>query len=151
MDGIGRIWDLRTGRSIMILQGHVNAVTATAFSPSCYQIATGSSDNTLRIHDIRQLKSNVVVLPAHKSSISAIKILGSSSSRPEGSRFGDYMVSGGFDNEVKIWGYGDWRALNTLAGHRGKIMDLDVSEGKLGLLILLLKDFRWEHNLLCLL
>ena len=34
MDGFGRIWDLRTGRCIMFLEGHLNAILSVDFHPN---------------------------------------------------------------------------------------------------------------------
>lgn len=34
LDAIGRIWDLRTGKTAMVLDGHIQAIFATAFSPN---------------------------------------------------------------------------------------------------------------------
>jgi U4/U6 small nuclear ribonucleoprotein PRP4 len=34
LDAIGRVWDLRTGRTAMVLDGHVQAIYAIAFSPN---------------------------------------------------------------------------------------------------------------------
>ena len=34
LDAIGRVWDLRTGRTAMVLDGHVQAIFSIAFSPN---------------------------------------------------------------------------------------------------------------------
>ena len=34
LDAIGRVWDLRTGRTAMVLDGHVQGLYAIAFSPN---------------------------------------------------------------------------------------------------------------------
>jgi hypothetical protein len=34
LDAIGRVWDLRTGRTAMVLDGHVQAIYAVSFSPN---------------------------------------------------------------------------------------------------------------------
>ena len=34
LDAIGRVWDLRTGRTAMVLDGHVQAIFAIDFSPN---------------------------------------------------------------------------------------------------------------------
>jgi U4/U6 small nuclear ribonucleoprotein PRP4 len=36
LDAIGRVWDLRTGRTAMILDGHVEGILTMAFSPNGY-------------------------------------------------------------------------------------------------------------------
>lgn len=155
LDGIGRVWDLRTGRSIMLLEGHVNAIPAIAFTPSSYEIATASADHSVRIHDVRKLKSSVFMIPAHTNLVSDVRFHfdyeacgGSVAARIAGameedtkmmatssaeslpglrSYYGDFLVTGGFDGVAKIWGSGDWRLLKTLAGHEGKVMNVDVS------------------------
>jgi U4/U6 small nuclear ribonucleoprotein PRP4 len=64
---------LRTGRSILVLQGHAKPIFAIDFAPNGYQIATGSEDNTIRIHDLRMLKCNYETIAAHNSVISHLK------------------------------------------------------------------------------
>lgn len=43
LDAIGRVWDLRTGRTAMVLDGHVQAIFAISFSPNgfvfCFQLS----------------------------------------------------------------------------------------------------------------
>jgi U4/U6 small nuclear ribonucleoprotein PRP4 len=34
LDAIGRVWDLRTGRSAMVLDGHIQSIFSIAFSPN---------------------------------------------------------------------------------------------------------------------
>jgi U4/U6 small nuclear ribonucleoprotein PRP4 len=90
LDAIGRVWDLRTGRTAMVLDGHVQPIFSMAFSPTgfvawlfslasilirCnyrYQIATGAGDATIRIWDLRSLNA-VYTIPAHVSNVSDIR------------------------------------------------------------------------------
>ncbi|KAF6761713.1 U4/U6 snRNP-specific spliceosomal protein [Ephemerocybe angulata] len=67
LDAIGRVWDLRTGKTAM-------AILAAAFSPNwcSYQVATGASDDTIRIWDMRAIKS-LYTIPAHLSNVSDIR------------------------------------------------------------------------------
>lgn len=34
LDAIGRVWDMRTGRTAMVLDGHVEAIYSIGFSPN---------------------------------------------------------------------------------------------------------------------
>jgi WD40 repeat protein len=34
LDAIGRVWDLRSGRTAMVLDGHVQGIYGIAFSPN---------------------------------------------------------------------------------------------------------------------
>lgn len=76
----------------MVLDGHVQAIFSIGFSPngfgcfllvfskthlypfphSRYQIATGSGDDTIRIWDMRSLKS-LYTIPAHLSNVSDVR------------------------------------------------------------------------------
>lgn len=68
-DAIGRTWDIRTGRTAMVLDGHVREILALDFAPNGYQVAAGSGDDSIRIWDLRALKV-LHSIPAHKSSVS---------------------------------------------------------------------------------
>ena len=99
LDAIGRVWDLRTGRTAMVLDGHVEGILTMAFSPNgyapltavlswCfvltlyrYQIATGASDDTIRIWDMRSLKA-LYTIPAHLSNVSDVRFFRSDGSIP---------------------------------------------------------------------
>ena len=98
LDAIGRVWDLRTGRTAMVLDGHVEGILTMAFSPNGYalavvlapllvltlyryQIATGASDDTIRIWDMRSLKSSYTI-PAHLSNVSDVRFFRSDGTIP---------------------------------------------------------------------
>ena len=55
----------------MALQGHVKSVLSVAFSPTGYQMATGSEDNTARIWDLRK-QACLYMLPAHESTVAMV-------------------------------------------------------------------------------
>ena len=68
----GRVWDLRTGRSIMTLEGHVKAILALDFAPNGYQCASGSEDHSVRIWDLRK-RGALYMIPAHQSLVSQVR------------------------------------------------------------------------------
>ena len=67
----GRVWDLRIGRSIITLQGHVKGVLALDWSPNGYMLASGSEDHTCRVWDLRTRKCTYT-LPCHQSLVSQV-------------------------------------------------------------------------------
>lgn len=71
-DAYGRIWDLRSGRCVMFMEGHLKTILSLDFNPNGYQLATGSEDNTCKIWDLRQTRC-VYTIPAHTNLISRVK------------------------------------------------------------------------------
>lgn len=143
-----------------------------------YQIATGSGDDTVRIWDLRALKTQYII-PAHKSSVSDLKFFRSSEELPhvpldvtlptaplpavptalpddappdakaetngddtsgdvemttsagptsgELPKSGLFLVTAGFDCNVRIWSADEWSLIRNLATDAGKVMSVDVS------------------------
>lgn len=72
LDAIARLWDLRSGRTSLVLSGHSRDILSIDFSSNGYQVATGSNDDTIRVWDIRNHKA-IATIPGHKSAISDLK------------------------------------------------------------------------------
>lgn len=117
MDAFGRIWDLRTGRCIMFMEGHLKSILGIDFSPDGYHVATGSEDNQARIWDLRQHKC-VYTIAAHTNLVSKVRF------QPDHS---NYLVTSSYDGTAKVWAHPTWGPLKNLAGHEGKVMGIDVS------------------------
>ena len=47
--GLVQLWDMQTHQQVADMQGHINAVWATAWSPDGLRIASGSDDETVRL------------------------------------------------------------------------------------------------------
>lgn len=72
LGGVCRVWDLRSGRTVLPLQGHFDQVLGCAFNRHGYMIATASDDHTVEIllfHLVQSLIVDVLV-PAVWFSIS---------------------------------------------------------------------------------
>ena len=137
-----------------------------------YQVATGAGDDTVRIWDLRALRTQYII-PAHKSSISDLRFFRASNESPfipldlsstakaktsganghaNGNaelldssmdiddaappeeaaeptlpRSGLFLVSAGFDCNVRIWSADEWSLVRNLATDAGKVMSVDVS------------------------
>jgi WD40 repeat protein len=67
-DGIARIWDIASRKTILSLAGHARAVTSVAFSPDGGRIVTGDQLGALRIWDAARGQL-LASLPGHGSEI----------------------------------------------------------------------------------
>ena len=69
----GRLWDMRTGRSVMVMEGHVRGILALDFSPNGAALVSGSEDHTARVWDLRK-RGTAATLPGHTSLISQVMV-----------------------------------------------------------------------------
>ncbi|SAM08931.1 hypothetical protein [Absidia glauca] len=134
LDAIGRLWDLRTGRSAMALQGHIKDIIGLDWSPNGYHLASASADNSVKIWDIRALR-NIYTISAHQSLVSDVKfakgrspMATNDSSYEASSIYGTYLTTVGYDGCVKMWSADDYRLMKSLEGHEGKVMGVDISK-----------------------
>lgn len=146
LDALGRLWDVRSGRSAMVLDGHAREILSLSFAPNGYQVATSSGDDTVRIWDLRQLRCRNI-LPVGKSSVSEVCWFKSDSERkahfsrmrnvaePTGTIEGEapqeedgegkmdmngtYLVTAGYDGLVKLWSADDFQLLRVLDSGSG--------------------------------
>ncbi|MEK6282990.1 MAG: caspase family protein [Acidobacteriota bacterium] len=73
VEAIGQVvlWDVSTGREVGALKGHGKGVTSVAFSHDGRLLASGSTDNTIRIWDLAT-KRELRTLTGHTSNIESI-------------------------------------------------------------------------------
>lgn len=53
VDGVVRLWDLRTAQCVQQLRGHSDAVQAVAFSADGSLLLSGADDGTARVYALR--------------------------------------------------------------------------------------------------
>lgn len=109
------IWDLRIGKSILPLTGHVKGILASDFSWNGYQLATGGDDNMLRIWDLRR-RGQIEKIPAH------VKLVSHVAFTP-----GRYLVSSSYDGTVKTWNSRDWSLGKVYKEHESKITSVCIT------------------------
>ncbi|MDQ2920644.1 MAG: caspase family protein, partial [Acidobacteriota bacterium] len=73
VEAVGQVvlWDVSTGQELGALKGHGKGVTSVAFSSDGRLLASGSTDNTIRIWDLAT-KSELRTLTGHSSNIESI-------------------------------------------------------------------------------
>ena len=147
LDSIGRIWDLRTGRTVMILDGHSREIYALDWAVDGHRLLSGGGDGWVKAWDLRRPGKAVGAVGAHRGVVSDLRcfrgrggvdaggmqlVAGNGLQRDAVGRVrpgreGTFFVTGGFDREVNVFGADDWGLVRTLSGHSGNVLGVDVS------------------------
>ena len=72
-DCLVKIWCADTGRLLATLRGHENKVCAMAVNFENTLLATGSSDNTIRLWNL-ETTANATVIMQHTGSITSLQV-----------------------------------------------------------------------------
>jgi WD40 repeat protein len=116
MDQTARLWDLKTGTSLVVLRGHNDALAEVSFSPDGNRLVTGSNDHTMRLWNATN-GDLIAVLRGHEA--------GSVRGRyvPDGS----HVVSFCNDGTIRIWDVGLLERNGVLRGHTSFVYDVAFS------------------------
>jgi WD40 repeat protein len=98
------------GQLIQTLRGHNDVVTSVAFSPDGLTLASGSSDNTIKIWDLETWQP-LFTIDAHNDVVTSVAF------SPDGLT----LASGSSDNTIRIWNAITGDLNMTLVGHSGSV------------------------------
>jgi cell division cycle protein 20 (cofactor of APC complex) len=110
-----QIWDASQCKKVRTLRGHAARIGATSWNGS--QLATGSRDNTVMIHDVRVREHCTSTLQTHTQEVCGLKW----------SPSGTQLASGGNDNLLHIYdatSIGNQQALHRLDAHQAAVKAL---------------------------
>lgn len=93
-DNAAYLWNARTGRALRRFSTHTSSVMSVAYSPSGALLATGSSDNTVKVWDASPLSGNSgEILSLEHPMVLSVSFSPNS----------DRIASAGRDKIVRVW------------------------------------------------
>ncbi|MDF9833831.1 WD40 repeat protein [Ereboglobus sp. PH5-5] len=113
-----KIWNLPGGEQAASLDDHKGGIFALCMSPDGTILASGSSDNTIKL----RTEAGTKTLKGHQDSVLSLCI----------SADGKWLASGSQDKTVKLWSLPGGSLINTFTGHHGRVASVCISpDGKL--------------------
>lgn len=115
-----RIWDLRTGECVRILEGHIGEIPCVAFLPDGQRIVScgggGNGDCTLRLWDI-QSGECLKTLEGHTLHVACVAV----------ARNYGLVVSGGRDKTLRVWDLAGEETPQVTERHTGDVWSVVVT------------------------
>ncbi|MBE9214690.1 pentapeptide repeat-containing protein [Plectonema cf. radiosum LEGE 06105] len=101
-----RIWEVKTGKLLLICQGHNNWVRFVTFSPNGDILASCGADHQIKLWNVRD-GICIKTLTGHDHEIFSLAF----------SPKGNILASASGDRTIKIWDIYDGNCIKTLTGH----------------------------------
>lgn len=115
-----RVWNLTNGRVEATLHGHSSTVRCLALRNGI--CVSGSRDCTLRMWQVQITEPGALPTILHNSCIGVLQGHGAA---VRCVRFnGEYIVSGSYDHQIRVWSAVEKKCLHVLTGHTHRIYSL---------------------------
>merc|ERR1712146_242070 len=114
--------NLKTGACFGKFLGHSKDVLSTAFSPDNRHVLSGGRDGKLKIWNVKGECVYTLEKDCHTDWVSCVRFSPAVQS--------PVIVSGGWDNVVKVWSLSDFKCMHTLRGHTGYVSTVTVSPNR---------------------
>ena len=120
-DGTCRIWDVKTQKNAIAIPAHNNEVMGCDFNKYTEVIATASTDNTIKVWDLRRASQPLMVLFGHRYPVKKVRF---SPFSP------DLLLSCSYDMTVRLWDLADPVEPNkkVFDKHHEFVQDIDWSQ-----------------------
>ncbi|HEX9617563.1 MAG TPA: hypothetical protein VGA03_09095, partial [Anaerolineales bacterium] len=123
LDGSIKVWEMASGREVLILPGHMKRVNALAYSPDGARLASASEDGLAKVWDV-STGENLLTFLGHVSGLNGLAQ----------SQDGTLLAVAGDDGIARVWDISDLsgRTLRfALSGHGDRVREVDISpDGK---------------------
>lgn len=90
-----RLWELKSGQVVRLLEGHKATVTSLAFSPDGKYLVSGGDDCAIKVWDLRTTKGPLASLTSHRAPVNDVCFNGD----------GSVFISASSDRTVKYWDF----------------------------------------------
>jgi WD40 repeat protein len=116
-----RLWQVQTGKLVLLCEGHCNWVRFVAFNPDGQILASCGADCTVKLWNVRDGVC-IKTLMGHQHEVFAVAF----------SPDGQTIASGSGDKTIKLWDVRDGSCLKTLVGHTDWVRTVAFSpDGKM--------------------
>jgi small GTP-binding protein len=122
-DNTVRVWEVESGRSLRVLEGHSARVLSVAWSPDGRLALSGSADKTVRVWEVESGRS-LRVLEGHSYSVLSVAW----------SPDGRLALSSSDDKTVRMWEVESGSSLRVLESYSARVLSMVWSpDGRLAL------------------
>ena len=110
-----RVWELETGRCVLMLDGHTRGVDSVSMTPDGLCAVSASHDRTLRVWELET--GNCLCTLEGQTSFESVSVT------PDGLR----AVSASGDKTLRVWELATGRCIRILEGHTSSIASVSVT------------------------